>query len=106
MEATALRRALLYTVAAIVLGLTLMLVPATIIAKQKVESSYVNSRGPIESITPQIIGMNPPTAGLVDFRYPTVDFTVLAICFAVALAAYFLVKRRMPRHTVRWVPPY
>lgn len=106
MEATALKRALLYIVAAVILGLTIMLLPATIIAKERDDRTYLDVRGPIESITPQIMGMSPPASGLADFRYSAVDFTVLAACLAVALAAYFLVKRRMPRHTVRWMPPY
>ena len=90
-----------------VLGLTLVLVPVTIFANKSSENHY--------AVVEQVPVAMLPTNGAKQFggffdlaqsSYPSADFTVLAVCFVVALAAYLLLKRRAPRHVIRWMPPY
>jgi hypothetical protein len=105
--ATALNRALLYIATAVVVGLTLVLAPATIFANKNAGKDYaVLEQVPIQIISPNQTGQPGGFFDLAQSSYPSADFTVLAVCFAVALAAYLLLKRRAPRSTIRWMSPY
>jgi len=102
-----LKRALLYTTIAMILGLTMVLVPVTILANKSVENHYaVVEQVPRIAMLPKEAEQFGGFFDLAQSKYPSADFTVLAVGFAIALAAYLLVKRRRPRLVLRWTPPY
>jgi hypothetical protein len=82
-----LKKILIYSAVAVVLGLLLTLVPLFTLAEFKTENHYV--------ITPNVRNfVNPEIKEATN--YSVFGFEILAISFTVALVAYVLLKLRMP----------
>ena len=86
-----MKRALLYLLISIGLGLTITLVPAVTLTELRAEDFF--SGGPLFSEgLRQLEGTYSMQASTPSLS----DFEVLAASFAVALVAYFWVKRKLP----------
>jgi len=83
-----LKRAFLYSVAAVILGLVLTLVPLVTFAKMKTENGV--GRFLFESSLEKLEGYQ----RLDSPRYSLIDLESFAISFIVALSIYVLFKRR------------
>ena len=86
-----MKKILLYSAAAVVLGLLLMLVPLITLAKIR-PNHYHAMRN---SLSEKLETLD----GTYDFggsKYSAADVKVFAISFVVALVAYMLFKRRRP----------
>lgn len=91
-ETNTLKKILTYSAVAVVLGLLLTLVPLFTLAEFKAESSYAER---FCSIPNQMKNLE-TTYSLDAAKYSVAGFEVLAISFTVAIAAYALLKWRMP----------
>ena len=87
-----MKKALIYSAVAVVLGLLLTLVPLFTLAEFKTQNSYGER---LYSIPNQMKNLE-TTYGLDAAKYSVVGFEVLAISFTVAIVAYALLKWRMP----------
>jgi hypothetical protein len=97
MEADALKKILVYSVIAVVLGLLFVMVPLIISAETKAGNHYVMpesvSRG-FGKLEGSRLGESKPV---------NADLEILAVSFAIALVAYILFKRRMPHRDDVWM---
>jgi len=87
-----LKKILFYSAVAVVLGLSLTLVPLFTVAEIRFENRYLMSEflsGGLEKLE--------GTYGLGAPRYSAVNLEIFAISFVVALVVYVLFKRKMPR---------
>jgi hypothetical protein len=96
MEETSLKKILLYCAVAAVFGLVITLIPLITLAKITAENQFAL-----------------PLARSVEFShdsktqdYSSVDVRLFAICFVIAIAAYAVSKRKMPREGQMWIKPY
>jgi len=87
-----LKRILLYSVSASVLGLLLTLVPLITLAEMKVEDHYA----PFYSLPEQLRNLEKSADSIDKPTYSSEDIEVFAISFVVASAAYLSLKRRRP----------
>jgi len=95
-----LKKLLIYSVAAVALGLSLTLIPLITLAEIKAE----NRGTMLYSISKQVEELEGPHADIQ--KPPGMDFEILTISFVIALVAYALFKRRRPYHDYRWIGPY
>jgi len=96
MEADTLKKILVYSAVAVVLGLALTLVPLiTITLAVRVENHFVMRRSVPEGLE-QLEGPN----------HSTSDMKILAFSFVIASVAYLLFKRRTSHHDNRWGRPF
>jgi hypothetical protein len=101
-EAEMLKKMLLYFVAAILAGLSLMLIPLIASAEIAARSNYV--------LMPEYASVHlRQTGGNYDLsseRY-SINTEIFVLSFAIALVAFLLVRRRTP-HDYRWtrMPPF
>jgi hypothetical protein len=99
MEATALKKILTYSLMAIILGLSLILVPlATIKAENGFNAMGYSVGDRLETLE----GTHDSGAA----TYSASDVEIFAISFVIALAAYLLVRSRMPRRRHESIGPY
>jgi hypothetical protein len=99
METYTLKKTLLYSGVAIVLGLLLTLVPLITLAEFRPENHY-DTTAHIQSFSGQMKRLE-GTYGLDKPAYTGVDLQVLGVCFTVALVIYLFFKRRIPLHDYR-----
>lgn len=96
-----MKKLALYLAAAVILGLSLTLIPLITIAEIGVE----------DQVMPNLLWDRLETLeGDTHFsdtqKYSDSGLEVFAISFVIALIAYALSKRRMPRHNYGWIRPY
>jgi hypothetical protein len=102
MEADILKKIILYLVAAILAGLSTMLIPLIAGAEIYARSSYV--------LMPEYASVHLKQTGegydLSSERY-SINVEVFAVSFGIALVAFLLVRRKTP-HDYRWtrMPPF
>jgi len=92
-----LKKILLYSAVAAVLGLLLILIPLITLAGIKAEKDFQN--GPplyLQSLPEQLRKLEGASNGLNKPAYSTADLQIPAIGFAIALVVYLLFKRRIP----------
>ncbi|MDH5483429.1 MAG: hypothetical protein OEY22_11235 [Candidatus Bathyarchaeota archaeon] len=94
-----MKRILLYTAIAIVLGLVITLVPLIAATEITVENSYV-----------RFLGLAGESAvfsyGSKTQEYSAGDVEIFAVSFVIAIAIYAVAKRRMPREGHLWIKTY
>jgi len=95
------KKILVYSAVAVVLGLTLTLVPLIALAGIKAENHYVMSRSLSQQLE-QLEG----THGLDAPKCTNSDVKILAFSFVIALVVYMLFKRRTSHHDYRWGRPF
>ncbi len=97
-----MKKILLYSGVAVVLGLLLILVPLITFAQTTTENGYATLR-PFSKQLEGLEGLSADTP-----KYSTSDVKALAFSFIIASVAYLLFKRRTSRHDYRWtgLPPY
>jgi len=95
------KKILVYSAVAVVLGLTLTLVPLIALAGIKAENHYVMGRSFSQQLE-QLEG----THGLDAPKCTNSDVKILAFSFVIALVAYALFKRRTSHHDYRWGRPF
>ena len=88
----------LYLLVAVILGLSLTLVP---LATIKAENGYIAIP---ESIQQRLKTLEGYGSGAT--TYSDSDVEVLAISFVIALVAYLLFKHRSSRRDREWIRPY
>jgi hypothetical protein len=90
-----LNKVLLYCLVAIMLGLSLMLVPLITISEVKANNDF---------LMPDYLSRQ---LEKIEGKYsPNVDVEVFAISFLIALVAYLLVKIIIPRREYERIGPY
>jgi len=98
METDTLKKILLYSGVAVVLGLLLTLVPLITLAEFRAENYdatlYAQSLSERMKSLEGAYGLDKPA-------YSTADLQVLGVCFAIALVVYVLFRRRIPLHDYR-----
>lgn len=87
-----MKKILVYSAVAVVLGLILTLVPLFTVAEFKAEISY----GTLASLREHMKSLEGIVYNLDAPKYSVVDIEVLAISFVAALVAYVLFKFRIP----------
>ena len=98
-----MKRLIIYIASAVVLGVLVMVAPLITFAEFRHEGFMA---------TPPWIRSNlRGLEGYDNLAAPNSDvpgFTILTVSFVVAMIAYLLVRRRIPRHGLPWVriPPY
>jgi hypothetical protein len=100
METDTLKKILLYSAVAVVLGLLLTLVPLITLAEFRAENSAVYS------FQAKMREIETPTYGGDTQTFSAYVLDVLAISFAIALVVYVLFKRRIPHDEYRWIREY
>lgn len=96
-----MKKILLYSAVAVVLGLLLTLVPLITLAEIRAEDHYAM----LGSFCEQLEKLEGPR-GLGGPKYSAADVEVFAISFVIALVVYVLFKRRTPHRDYRWIGPY
>jgi hypothetical protein len=99
METIALKKMLTYSLIAIILGLSLILVP---LATIKAENGYNAMTYSVGERLETLEGTH--DSGFA--TYSVSDVEIFAIGFVIALAAYLLVRSRMPRRRHESIGPY
>lgn len=101
LEAAALRKALIYSVFAVLLGLLLVLVPLVTLAEVGAQDHYKPNELFSERLE-QLDGRTP------DNRSSTSDVESLALSFIIVLVAFVFLRRRKPQFERRmgWTPWY
>jgi hypothetical protein len=98
------KKILLHSAVAVIVGLSLTLIPLFTVAEIKAHNDY-SGRSPFTNGLEALEG----TYGLSSPQYSADDLKIFIISFVIALIAYVLVKHRMPSHRDReWVrlPPF
>ena len=98
-----MKRLLIYLATAVVLGVVTMVAPLITFAEFRHEGFTPTS--------PWIRANFRGLEGYDNLTSPNSDvpgFTVLTVSFVIAMIAYLLVRRRIPRYDLPWVriPPY
>jgi hypothetical protein len=93
METNTLKKILLHSVVAVVLGLLLTLLPLITLAEFKAENHY-EATPYVQSLNEQMKRLE-GTYGLDKPAYSTADLQILGACFAIALVVYLLFRRRI-----------
>lgn len=88
-----MKKILLYSGVAVVLGLLLTLVPLITLAEFRPENHY-DATLYVQSLPEQMKSLE-GTCGLDTPAYSTANLQVLGVCFSIALVVYVLFKRRM-----------
>jgi len=91
-----LKKTLLYTAVAVVLGLSMTLIPLVTLAELKPENHYATPH----SFSRALEGLEGSHVNTQTSS--SADVEVLAVSFAVAFAVYVLFKRRRPHQEHRW----
>lgn len=94
METDALKKILLYSGVAVVLGLLLTLVPLITLAEFRAENHH-DATLYAQSLPEQMKKLEGTYASDTP-AYSTANLQVLGICFAIALVVYVLFRRRIP----------
>jgi hypothetical protein len=97
------KRLVIYIASAVVLGVLVMVAPLITFAEFRHEGFMATSPW-IRSNLRGLEGYDSLAASNSDVP----GFTILTVSFVVAMIAYLLVSRRIPRHGLPWVwiPPY
>ncbi len=92
-EADALKKLLMYSATAAVIGLILTLVPVSLVALTELEAGkdYAAARSVFSEGLEKLEG----TFGLEAPKYSVNDVAILAISFVIAFSVYILFKSRM-----------
>jgi hypothetical protein len=101
MEADTLKKILVYSAVAVVLGVVLTLAPLIALAGIKAEYHFL-MRLPLSEGLEQLEG----THGLEEPKYSISDVEILGFSFVIASVAYLLFKRRTSHHDYRWGRPF
>ena len=98
-----MKRLLVYLASAIVLGVLVMVAPLITFAEFRHEGFTAMSPW-LRANFRRLEGYDNLAASNSDVP----GFTVLTVSFVIAMIAYLLVRRRIPRHDLPWVriPPY
>ena len=103
MEAETLKKILLYSLVAMVLGLSLMLVPLITISKVKANDYLLMP----EQLSKELQGIEGTYQEKIEAIYcQNVEVGIFAISFVIALVVYLLVKSVIPRHDYEGFGPY
>jgi len=105
MEANTLRRTLLYSAVAVVIGLLLTLVPLITLAEIKAGYNHYAMPSSLSQRMETLEGARAHFDADTP-RYSAYDLEILAFSFVIALVAYVLFKRRTPHHDHRWSGPF
>jgi len=98
METGTLKKILLYSGVAVVLGLLLTLVPLIMLAEFRAENYDATLYA--QSLSERMKSLE-GTYGLDKPAYSTANLQALGVCFAIALVVYVLFRRRIPLHDYR-----
>jgi Mn2+/Fe2+ NRAMP family transporter len=101
MEADTVKKILVYSVVALVLGLTLVLIPLIALAGIKAENDYAMGRSLFQQLE-QLEG----THDLDAPKFTTSDVKILAFAFVIALVVYMVFKHGISHHDYRWGRPF
>ena len=96
-----MKKILLYSAVAVVLGLLLTLVPLITVARIRSDHYLAMPKS-----LPENLETLDGTYSFEGYRYSAADVNVFAISFVVALVVYMLFKRRKSHRDYRWVGPY
>jgi hypothetical protein len=99
METDTLKKILLYSGVAVVLGLVLTLVPLITLAEFRAENHY-DATLYVQALPGQMKRLE-GTYGSDKPAYSTADLQILGACFAIAVVVYVLFRRRIPLHDYR-----
>lgn len=94
-----MKKILLYSAVAIALGLSITLIPLITFATITAENHFLLS--PAEFAPSVKSSYNAKMQGNA-----TVDVTIFAVSFVIAIVAYAVSKRKMPREGHIWIKPY
>lgn len=98
-----MKKILVYSVFAVVLGLVLTLVPLFTLAETRPKDDYALMQ-PL-SLSERMETLE-GTRGLDEPKYTFADIDVFAISFVIALVVYVLLKRRLPDRDYRRFGPH
>ena len=96
-----MKKILLYSAVAVVLGLLLTLVPLITVARIRSDHYLAMPKS-----LPENLETLDGTYSFEGYRYSAADVNVFTISFVVALVVYMLFKRRKSHRDYRWVGPY
>ena len=102
METGTLKKILLYSAVAVVLGLLLTLVPLITLAEFRPENHY----SVFYSLSEKMGEIEKPTYDRDTSAFSAYNLDILAISFVIALVVYVLFKRRIPHDDYRWIRGY
>lgn len=91
-----MKKTLIYSAIAVILGLTLTLVPLTVVTETRVNKEYAIDESFMKGLEQRTRALEGAPSGLGAPKYSIVDFEILLISFIIALAAYVLLKWRIP----------
>ena len=94
-----MKKILLYSLVAVILGLSLTLVP---LATIKAENGYNAIPQSIQQRLKTLEGTHDSGAA----TYSGSDVEIFAISFVIALVVYLLFKHMLPPHDHGWIRPY
>jgi hypothetical protein len=100
MEADTVKKILVYSAVAVVLGLTLTLVPLIALAGIKAENNVM-----CRSLSQQLEQLD-GTHGLDAPKFTNSDVKILAFSFVIALVVYMVFKHGISHHHYRWGRPF
>lgn len=94
-----MKKILTYLLVAIILGLSLMLIPLVTI---RAENGYNAMPQSIRERLETLEGTHDSGTG----TYSASDVEIFAVSLVIALVVYLLVKSKMPRRRHEWIGPY
>jgi hypothetical protein len=98
-----LKRTQAYSVAAVVLGLILVLVPIVALSQINQASNGALTQSAREGLK-ELEGSRVDNSSFASVE-PSYELQLLAVCFVVVFVVYVLVKRRMTPHDYGWIRP-
>lgn len=91
-----MKKTLIYSAIAVILGLTLTLVPLTVVTETRVNKEYAMDESFMEGLEERTRALEGAPSGLDTPKYSIADFEILLFSFIIALTAYVLLKWRIP----------
>lgn len=98
-----MKRTQAYSVAAVVLGLILVLVPIVALSQINQASNGALTQSAREGLK-ELEGSRVDNSSFASVE-PSYELQLLAVCFVVVFVVYVLVKRRMTPHDYGWIRP-
>lgn len=98
-----MKRKQAYSVAAVVLGLILVLVPIVALSQINQASNGALTQSAREGLK-ELEGSRVDNSSFASVE-PSYELQLLAVCFVVVFVVYVLVKRRMTPHDYGWIRP-
>ena len=98
MEAHKLKKILLYVVIALVLGVTITLVP--LVTRAEIGNTQIWST---QSVSQALRDLDGSSSSVSPPKFSASDLEILASCFVVALILYLWVRSKRPDREQRWI---